>query len=381
MVTETGVDQTFARKLNNQMIMQLLKKKDMTSKELADELKISTAAISMITSELLKNNYILKRTEKNANKLGRSTIVFSLNPNFACVGLVGLYDKKIRIGISDMRGEIVYEREMKEVNFFDNATFLEIIIELKDVLQQKFSDIKLLGIEVSIPGKIDKNSGEIIMSHQFNAAFNHDKEYIQKLFAKYFNVPVKVNNDLKLSAIGEMYKGNIGEDVENALLLHVGVGIGGALIFNRKVYSGRRGFAGEIGMLSVLFNGEQYTFDGVCSLIGIKKYLQKKYNVDLSYKEIVQKYNEGDEIVHTHVNETARVMGKILKDLTEFLEFDEVIISGFAVDFGADYLEIVQSELDKSLNGTVAKYSALKDHASMIGAAQKATENLTATLF
>ncbi len=190
-----------------------------------------------------------------------------------------------------------------------------------------------------------------------------------------------MNNDLKLSAIGEMHKGNIGEDVENALLLHVGVGIGGALIFNRKVYSGRRGFAGEIGMLSVLFNGVQYTFDGVCSLIGMKKYLQKKYNVDFSYKEIVQKYNEGDEIVHTHVNETAKVMGKVLKDLTEFLEFDEVIISGFAVDFGAEYLEIVQSELDKSLNGTVAKYSALKGHASMIGAAQKATENLTATLF
>lgn len=381
MVTETGVDQTFARKLNSQMIMQLLRTRDMTSRELADELKISTAAISMITSELLKNNYIFKRTEKSANKLGRSTLVFSLNPDFACVGLVGLYDKKIRIGISDMRGEIAYEKEMKEVDSFDNAAFLEIVIELKEVLRQKFDHIPLLGIEVSIPGKIDKNSGEIIMSHQFNAAFNHDKEYIQKLFFKYFNVPVKVNNDLKLSAIGEMHKGNIGENVENALVLHVGVGVGGALIFNREVYNGKRGFAGEIGLFSVTFNGELYTFDGVCSLIGIKKYLQKKYDLDLSYREIIQNYNESDEIVHAHVNETAHVMGKILKDLTEFLEFDEVIIGGFAVDFGEEYLGIVQEELDKSLNGTVAKYSTLKDGASMIGAAQKATENLTKTLF
>ncbi len=381
MVLKLGVNQTFARKVNSEMVMRLLRKQNMTAKELAERLQISTAAISIITTELLKNGYIRSSAIKDDKKMGRSSILYSLNPDFACVAVVALSDKVVKIGIANMRGEIVEEHCLKEVTVFDSELFYEVIIKMKEVLQNNYDRIPLLGIEVSIPGKIDKDSGEIIQSVPFEPVCKQDKYYIKSLFNKHFKVPVKVNNDLNLAIIGEQRMGADNKDVSNALLVHLGVGMGGALMFDGNIYEGKRGFAGEIGMLTVRFDDTTYTLDGVCAFGGIQRALAGKYGLDIPYRGIYEEYNTGNATVVEYVNKTAKVLGGVLKDVTELLELEEIIISGYASRFGQEYLRLIQEEVNKSLNGTTVRYSTLNEKACMIGAAQKAVENLTAELF
>jgi glucokinase len=55
---------------------------------------------------------------------------------------------------------------------------------------------------------------------------------------KYFSVPVFVENDANCAALGEYNV--LTEDVENMVFITLGTGVGGGLIFDRKLYVGRR---------------------------------------------------------------------------------------------------------------------------------------------
>ena len=70
-----------------------------------------------------------------------------------------------------------------------------------------------------------------------------------------FHLPVYVDNEANLSALGEYYFG-IARGVENFVLLKTGVGLGGGIILGGKLFRGWHGFAGEIGHVKRDPNGE-----------------------------------------------------------------------------------------------------------------------------
>jgi predicted NBD/HSP70 family sugar kinase len=63
---------------------------------------------------------------------------------------------------------------------------------------------------------------------------------------KRFEVPIVIENDVNLAALGEMWFGTQ-DDVSNLILLTIGTGVGAGVIINGAVYSGSHNMAGEVG--------------------------------------------------------------------------------------------------------------------------------------
>lgn len=68
------------------------------------------------------------------------------------------------------------------------------------------------------------------------------------------SLPVYLDNDANAGALGE-HRFGAGRGVANMVYLTISTGIGGGIIIGNRLYQGQNGNAGEIGHMSVVFNG------------------------------------------------------------------------------------------------------------------------------
>lgn len=68
------------------------------------------------------------------------------------------------------------------------------------------------------------------------------------------NIPVAVDNDANLAALGEMWKG-AGDGAQDVLFITLGTGVGGGVISNGQILHGANGMAGELGHITSIPEG------------------------------------------------------------------------------------------------------------------------------
>jgi len=102
---------------------------------------------------------------------------------------------------------------------------------------------KPAAIGVSFGGPVDATRGLVRLSHHVPGWEN--TPLAENLRAE-FGVPVAIENDANVAALGE-YRFGAGKNSDPLLYLTVSTGIGGGWILGGKIYGGADGMAGEIG--------------------------------------------------------------------------------------------------------------------------------------
>jgi glucokinase len=105
-------------------------------------------------------------------------------------------------------------------------------------------------IGVACAGQIDSRTGTVLASPNLGW---RDVPLAPRLEAM-SGLPVFVDNDVKLAAVGEHQFG-AGRGIPEMLCVMIGTGIGGGLILNDRLYDGAGGFAGEVGHTTVQWDG------------------------------------------------------------------------------------------------------------------------------
>ncbi|NJN76535.1 MAG: ROK family protein, partial [Synechococcaceae cyanobacterium RL_1_2] len=68
------------------------------------------------------------------------------------------------------------------------------------------------------------------------------------------NLPTILANDANCAGMGEAWLG-AGKGVKDLILLTLGTGVGGAIVLDGHLFTGRDGAAGELGLMSINFDG------------------------------------------------------------------------------------------------------------------------------
>jgi glucokinase len=171
---------------------------------------------------------MLKRSHRRKNNVQKVAIGIDLGGT------------NMRVGLVSQDGRIL--RKIK------GPTSGDILALIADSIGKLFSE-GCAGIGLGVAGLIDRETRRVLTSPNLPDVDKID--FVHELGER-FQVPVIIENDANAAAFGEMWAG-AGKNLSNFVLLTLGTGIGGGVIYDRRLL----GIAAEIGHMCIHADGEK----------------------------------------------------------------------------------------------------------------------------
>lgn len=170
---------------------------------------------------------------------------------------------------------------------------------------------------------------------------------IARLLEEELGIPTTLGNDANVAAAGEWMFG-AAKGLDNFIMLTLGTGVGGAIVADGHLLVGSRGFAAELGHVTL---GEGYDRECPCGRRGcLQTYCQAEGVVktaielleqsdtpselrevsldDLSAKVIAEAANEGDALAIETYRITGEILGEATANFLAVTDPDAVILFG-----------------------------------------------------
>lgn len=365
---ELGKNQSLAREINNKIVLERLKEKPLSGTELSFDLSLSNATISSIFNSFLSINLIKKVSSDSTKGAGRKRVKYTINDDFGLVVIVSITGNSLEVVVSSLKNKTLH-KVSKAIDKYDLKTIYETIFVIKDVLSMKeFRDIRLANIILSLPGLINKKTGELQVSPQFDKEIFKDKNTLLYLFTHNFNCPVYLENDSKLMTLGEMTNQSFKEH-KSGMVIYVDEGIGGGIVINNNLFFGSRGYAGEFGLINV----DNKPIDEFVSLRALTKIVKEKLHLNINNSELIELYKTNKDVKAIVLNST-KYLAKAIIQMIQVYDLDYYILNGRVIDFGEEYLEHIRKPIEEYNKDAKIVFSTLREEAIILGAKEIGSE-------
>ncbi len=248
-----AIDFSLMREMNRSLILSVIRQERAVSRAaIARHTNLSRSTVSHIIADLLKE-HLVAEVGQGQSTGGRRPILLSFNDRAGFIVGVDLGATHILVLVTDLSGEVVVRDEsMFSVSAGPEAGLQSIVESVRRCLRQAGAGMEtVLGMGLGVPGPLDYAHGRVvsppIMPGWHGVALRDRLEQA-------LGIPVYVDNDANLAALGERWRG-IGRGHANLAFIKVGTGIGCGLLLDGNLYRGEIGSAGEIGHVTIDENG------------------------------------------------------------------------------------------------------------------------------
>ncbi|WP_411107090.1 ROK family protein [Streptomyces sp. cmx-4-9] len=335
----------------------------LTQAEIARATGLSAATVSNIVREL-KDAGTVEVTDTSAG--GRRARSVSLSGDAGIVIGVDFGHTHLRVAVGNLAHQVLAEEsEPLDVDAswaegFDRAEALvgRLIAGIGVSLQ------KVIGVGLGVPGPIDVESGTLGSTAILPgwAGINPRQELSQRL-----GVPVYVDNDANLGALGELVWGS-GRGVKDLAYIKVASGVGAGLVINGRIYRGPGGTAGEIGHITldesgpVCRCGNRGCLETFAAARYVLPLLQGTHGPELTMERVVELARDGDPGCRRVITDVGRHIGSGVASLCNLLNPSRVVLGGSLADAG----ELVLAPIRESV-GRYAIPSAARQLSVLTG--------------
>ncbi len=274
---------------------------------------------------------------------------------------VDLGGTNVKVGIVSQNGKIIKKVSVEtKAQGGPEKVIQQIKKGIDEVLNK--NELRIHGIGIGSPGTVSTKKGTVEDPPNLPG---WEKVNLGKIIQKEFKIDVKVENDANAAAIGEMIFG-AGKSYESFVMVTLGTGVGGGIIYNRKLFRGEFGAAGEIGHISIDINGPQCkcgSFGCVETYLG-NSYIVKRVQTELENNQsskiwqlinndlnlltpiIIQTaLEQGDEYAKGVVQSLGKYLGTALASVGNCLDNGTFIIGGGVGGFGAPLFNSVKETI------------------------------------
>lgn len=247
---------------------------------------------------------------------------------------------------------------------------LEVMLE---AIAQLDRDNKSVAIGIGTPGPTDADGR--IARIAINLAGWRDIPLADWLEAK-TGKPAVLANDANCAGLGEYWLG-AGKLFRDVLTLTLGTGVGGAVILDGKLFVGRDGSAGELGLITLNPDGPDCNSGNNGSLEQYVSVRAIRRRTGLEPDELSARAKAGDAEAIAFWQRYGRDLGAGLASLVYVLTPEAIIIGGGVSASANFFFPAVQSELNRrvlpsSRPGLQILSAELGNQAGIVGAAKLA---------
>ncbi len=342
-MAQIGRRQEYIRASNIKAVMRTIRNGGKTFAELEEITGLSNAAVFKIVSAMTESGMVL-RTQLPSTTAGRRAEMITPNPAYGYFAVVLAHSDVLTVTVNDYVGERIYKKEY-ETGY----------VVKRDVIDSAINDLKkfrkkLNHVVFVFAGKYNSKKDEFVFAEKF-------REFYGERFAAYLesrlSVPVVMQNDMPAAMQSALEKTSTPDDF---IFLYIDEGVGGGFVFNRKVFSGEHGMAGEFGFFGMnpidatdFFPDEKSKiFSTELSLKAISdRYIKAAGEKALNYPDAKERFIadclSGKELAIKTLDESVAVLGRVLWSLTELLDVSNIIFDGEIVRLGA----LIKAKLDE----------------------------------
>ncbi|CAM3569291.1 ROK family protein [Erysipelothrix urinaevulpis] len=244
---------------------------------------------------------------------------------------IDLGGTNVRVAVVSPQGDVVEEIKRPSRASEGPTIVLDNIIDMAQSLKL-LSDC--LAIGMGLPGPVDTKKGCITLSTNLNGFTGFP---VAAYLKERLNLPVYMDNDANVAGLAEaVFGAGKGNDV--VYYLTHSTGIGGALVVNGKVVSGRKGYAGEIG--NIIIDRDRASYAHINNLkVGaveneasgsamVRKAKQELDDSIVSAGEIFKLAEEGNDKAQHLLDEMTLDMGMLLQAIAHVCDPDIFVMGG-----------------------------------------------------
>ncbi|MBH5337480.1 ROK family transcriptional regulator [Streptomyces pactum] len=346
----------------------------LTQAEIARSTGLSAATVSNIVREL-KDSGTVEVTPTSAG--GRRARSVSLSGDAGIVVGVDFGHTHLRVAVGNLAHQVLAEEaepldvDASAAQGLDRAERLVgRLIEATGIDRGK-----VIGVGLGVPGPIDVETGALGSTAILPgwAGTNPREELAARL-----EVPVHVDNDANLGALGELVWG-AGRGVADLAYIKVASGVGAGLVISGRIYRGPGGTAGEIGHITldesgpVCRCGNRGCLETFTAARYVLPLLHSSHGPDLTVERMVQLAREGDPGCRRVVADVGRHIGSGVANLCNLLNPSRVVLGGHLAEAGDLVIDPIRESVSRYAIPSAARRlsvlpGALGGRAEVLGA-------------
>ena len=374
--------------LKKNILVQLAENGGVTIADLAKSLNISVPTATKLLMDLKDDGY-LEDNGKIETAGGRRPNRFGLAPTALYFLGVDVRRRRIEIVLVDFQGNRVCHKDEIPYVLENTAQAFERVCSEVDtfIAECDVEKRKIVGMGVSLTGRVDANEG---YSYTY---FNFNEMPLTDVLEERLGIPAYIENDSRAMMFAEKNFGVV-KDEKNVLFLNLGRGIGVGTMFDGKLYYGKTGFAGEFGHIPLFDNeiichcGKKGCLETEASGIALEKMFVErlqagetsilsekwKQGKEILLYDIIKAANNDDMLAISLIAEMADKLGRGVGVLINLLNPDLVVVGG-TFSLSGDYLMLpLKAAVNKYSLSLVSKdtrfkLSLLGENASVMGVA------------
>ncbi len=259
------------------------------------------------------------------------------------------------------------------------AQLTNFIVELK----KRFGDFNRLGI--AVPGLLHYPSKRVAFSTYIP---EHEKiDFLGELEAA-SGLKITMENDANAAAYGEFIVG-AGRGSRDMFYVTLGGGVGGALIFDGRIWRGTSGFAGEFGHIAV--NSDGMKLEDVASADNIVRRTRSRFHQDstsslnqlneaeIKLADVISAAQKEDDFARMMLKRTGTYVGTAVAGVINLLNIERVVVGGKVMQAEKIVLDAIiyrarELSFAPSFKATQIVEGELRENAAAVGVALLSSE-------
>ena len=256
-----GDNMASVKRGNRGIILNLLHRHgEMSRKRLAEKMKLSPAAITLITGEMINEGLLCEcHAQKASGNTGRREVPLKIAySSFVALG-ISLNLSEAVLSATMLNGKPAFSQTIS-INSDDSAhdTAEKLSKSLLQLTKKNNIDSdQVIGLGIAVRGVVDVEGSHSI--HSFGT-FKEKNVPLRKLFSDATNLPVTLDNNVRSMFRSHIFFTN--ESYSSQIFVRCERGIGGAISIDGQLLLGSRGMCAELGHVPVFEQGGKLCFCG-----------------------------------------------------------------------------------------------------------------------
>lgn len=300
--------------------------------ELAKATGLSPSTVSTRVDELIEHGHVLEDGE-GESRGGRRPRRLTIRAAAGLVGCIDLGVDRASLGIVDFAGQLVAQRHVPmDIALGPRAVLESAVGLLRDLVAE--ADLPqgatLHGLSIGVPGPVAAGSARIVSPSRMPG---WNGVSVPEVLAGLVDVPIVVNNDANLMAVGEFVAGD--PRFANQVFVKAGSGIGCGIIASGELYTGSHGAAGDISHVSVpgapdvsCSCGKRGCLDAVASGNALVRRLQDNGVAVANVEDMIALAKDAHPMATRLLREAGSMTGGVLATIVNFFNPDRLVLGG-----------------------------------------------------